>query len=215
MRRRGKDIPYSESELKWIKGNCTMPRREAHAAFCKEFGRSDVSADNFKGLCKRKGWRTGRDGRLQPGNVSWNKGKKMPYNTNSARTQFKKGHLPHNTKYLGHERISKDGFIEISIAEKNPHTGYERRYVLKHKRLWEQKHGPVPKGMCLKALDGNRMNADPDNWELIPRSVLLLMNRDPRLNYQDADPEARPAIMALAKLRHAIGSHKRRRHDTR
>lgn len=127
----------------------------------------------------------------------------MPYNANSARTQFHKGHLPHNTKYLGHERLTKDGYIEISVAERNPHTGFERRYVLKHKREWEKKNGPVPKGMCLKALDGNRLNVDPDNWELIPRTMLLLMNRDARLDYQTADPEVRPTIMAIARLRNA------------
>jgi hypothetical protein len=77
----------------------------------------------------------------------------MPYNANSAATQFKKGGVPPNAKFLGYERVSKDGYIEISINQKNPHTGYERRFVLKHKYLWETQNGPVPAGMCLKCLD--------------------------------------------------------------
>ena len=210
MSGKGKDIPYDAAELKWIEVNRTMPRREAHAAFCEKFGRSDVSFDNFRALCARKGWKTGRDGRLRPGNASWNKGKKMPYNANSARTQFKKGNLPHNTKYLGHERISKDGYIEISIEQINPHTGFERRYILKHKFLWETKNGPVPAGMCLKSKDGNRLNADPSNWVPIPRGMLALMNGFRGPNYQTAEPEVRPVIMTLAKLRHALSVRTRK-----
>jgi len=196
-------IMYSPAELAWISRTRRLSRRRAWELFIARFGRQDITVDNIKSLCTRKGWQTGRDGRFRPGQISWNKGKKMPYNANSARTQFKKGNLPHNTKYLGHERLTKDGFIEISVAEKNRHTGFERRYVLKHKHEWEKKNGPVPKGMCLKALDGNRLNADPDNWELIPRSMLLLMNRDSRLNYQTAEASIRPTILAIARLRNA------------
>lgn len=204
MSGKGRSIPYSKIELKWIYNNRAMPRSAAHAAFCGTFRRSDVSADNFKALCARKGWKTGRDGRFQTAHAPWNQGKEMPYNANCARTQFKKGNLPHNTKFLGHERISKDGYIEISVAQRNPHTGFERRYVLKHKHLWEQENGPVPAGMCLKSKDGNRSNTDPSNWVLIPRGMLTRMNGFRGPNYQTAEPEVKPVIMTLAKLCHVL-----------
>nr|WP_282576146.1 HNH endonuclease [Sinorhizobium meliloti] len=54
----------------------------------------------------------------------------------------------------------------ISIDQKNPHTGFERRYVLKHRYLWEQKNGPLPAGTRLRCLDGDRQNTDPSNWEV-------------------------------------------------
>ena len=209
MRNR-RHIHYSRAELAWISRYRRLARLRLHALFCERFNRRDVSMDNLKAFCTRMGWKTGRTGQFKPGQISWNKGKKMPYNANSARTQFKKGNLPHNTKYLGHERVSKDGYVEISVNEMNPHTGYERRYVLKHKYLWEQKYGPVPKGMCLKALDGDRQNTDPDNWELIPRGMLPLMNGFRGPNYQTAEPEVRPAILTLTKLRRAFGSRKQR-----
>jgi hypothetical protein len=199
---KGTWIRYSAEELAWIEEHRDLPRKEAHSAFLALFGRTDVALDNYIGLCKRKGWTTGRTGRFDKGSTPANKGKKMPYNANCARTQFKKGQLPHNTKYLGHERVSKDGYTEISIAETNPHTGFERRYVLKHKYLWEQAHGPVPEGMLLKCLDGNRLNTDPSNWTLVPRGALPFMNGHRGPNYNSADPEVRPTILALAKLRH-------------
>jgi hypothetical protein len=205
---KGTWLKYSDRELAWIRQHRELSRRELHAKFCNQFGRSDVSVENLKALCSRKKWNTGRDGRFVKGQVSWNKGSKMPFNANSARTQFKKGHLPHNTKYLGHERISKDGYVEVSIAQTNPHTGFERRYVLKHRLLWEKKFGPVPPGMCLKAIDGNRQNTDPDNWKLIKRSLIPLMNGHRGLNYQTSAPELRPSILALAQLRHELAVKK-------
>src|SRR4051812_31988258 len=116
---KGKRQTYTAAELAWIKDNRTLSRRELHAAFCETFNRTDISLDNIKALCTRKGWKTGRTGCFASGIVPANKGRKMPFNSNSARTQFKKGQLPHNTKYLGHERISKDGYVEISIDETN------------------------------------------------------------------------------------------------
>lgn len=198
-------IPYTVEELAWIKDHCTLTREKAHNLFCAKFTRTDVTLNNYTGLCKRNGWLTGRDGRMQTGGVSWNRGKKMPYNAASAATRFKKGHSPLNTKFAGHERIRKeDGYVEISINETNPHTGFERRYILKHKYLWEKKNGPIPKGMCLKCIDGNRQNSDPANWELIKRGVLpYLSGRWDGLVFDKAKPEIKPSIMALAKLRHA------------
>jgi len=201
---KGHHIAYSPKELAWIEQRRGLPRREAHALFCRTFGRSDVSVVNFTALCMRKGWTTGRTGCFPKGNVPFNRGQRMPYNANCARTQFKKGQLPHNTKYLGHERVNVDGYVEISIKETNPHTGYERRYVHKHKYLWEQLHGPVPAGHCLKCLDGNKRNTDPSNWECISRAVLQQLNHRARtVDYDDAPPAVKPVILTLAKLKRA------------
>lgn len=201
MSGRGHGIPYSPHELAWIKRHCALARREAHAVFCRTFNRSDISLDNFKSLCTRKGWTTGRTGCFPAGHTPFNAGKAMPCNANSAKTQFKKGRLPHNTKYLGHERVTVDGYVEISIAATNPRTGYCRRYVLKHKHLWEQQHGPVPDGHVLKNLDGNRLNTDPSNWTAIPRGLLPFLNGHRGPSYDQAAPDVKPVILTLAKLK--------------
>lgn len=176
---KGRDIPYSPKELAWIKRHGTLPRREAHARFCERFNRRDISFQNFTALCIRKHWRTGRTG------------------------QFPNGHLPHNTKWLGHERLSKEGYVELSIAETNPHTGFWRRYVLKHQYGWERQHGPVPAGHVLKCLDGNRRNTDPANWTPIPRALLPFLNGHHGPHYDQAAPAVKPAILTLAKLKRA------------
>lgn len=209
MSGKGRYIPYSPKELAWIQKQCVRPRRELHAQFCRTFRRSDVTLDHVKALCTRRKWKTGRTGCFPKGFTPHNKGKRMPYNANSARTQFKSGRLPHNTKYLGHERVTDDGYVEISVAQTNPHTGFERRYVLKHRYLWERLHGPVPAGHVLKSLDGNRLNTDPSNWIVISRGLLPFLNGRRGPNYDQAAPEVKPAILTLAKLKAARSSRVR------
>lgn len=199
---KGHRISYNSAEMKWLSDNRLMVIGDYHHAFCAAFARTDVSAINLHSLRKRKGWKTGRTGCFEKGIVPMNKGRKMPFNANSARTQFKKGNLPHNANYLWHERLSKDGYIEISVDETNPHTGFERRYVLKHRYIWEQEHGPIPEGMILKCLDGNKQNTDISNWELLPRATLPYLNGHRGFDYEAVEPELKPAVIKFAKLKH-------------
>lgn len=211
---KGRAIRYSAAELAWLERHRTLPIGDYARRFQKRFGRDDVTAQHLHALRKRKGWKTGRTGQFVKGQVSHNKGVKCApgrggRHPNARRTQFRKGNRPHNTKYAGHERVSKDGYVEISIEETNPHTGFERRYVLKHRWLWEQKNGPVPEGMCLKSLDGNKLNTDPSNWEAIPQAMLPYLNGRWGLDYQAAHPEVKPALLALAKVKHAARKARR------
>jgi len=211
---KGRAIAYTTEEMAWLEANRLLPIADFHRAFVERFGR-DVSAQNLHALRKRKGWKTGRTGHFAKGAVPINKGKKCAPGTgglhpNARRTQFKKGQEPHNTNYLGHERVSKDGYVEVSIDEVNPHTGYERRYVLKHLHEWEKVNGLVPEGHCLKCVDSNRLNTDPSNWTLIPRALLPRLGGRFGMDYDGAEPEVKPSIMAVAKLQHAVKEAKRK-----
>jgi hypothetical protein len=198
-----KSRSYSKAELAFIRRRRKQPRRKLHAEFVARFGRHDVTLQKFKALCSRKGILTGRDGRFEKGHVPWDKGKKRPFNANSARTQFKKGQLPVTTKGIGYERLNKDGYIEISVRRKNPHTGASRRFVLKHRLLWERKHGKLPAGMALKC-KGDRLNTDPSNWEAVPRALLPRLNGRYGRGYDAAPAQIQPSIMAIAKLEHRL-----------
>lgn len=203
---------YSAAELAWIKAHAGELRREAHAAFVAKFGRDDVSMSNYAALCKRNGWLTGRDGRFEKGQESWNKGKSHPARGRAAETQFKPGAVPANIKPMGDERIGKDGYIEMKVPVPNPYTGHSTRYMHKHRWLWEQANGPLPKGMALKCLDGNRQNCNPANWIAVPRALLprLAGGRWGRLSYDDAPPELKPVLLAIAKLEHGARERKTR-----
>lgn len=111
--------------------------------------------------------RNKRESHLKSGHTPFNKGKKQKeyMSTESiaktAKTRFKKGNLPHNTRYDGAERITKDGYVEIRLKK-----GVFR---LKHLHEWEKINGKLPEGHCLKCQDGNRLNTEPSNWKLITR----------------------------------------------
>lgn len=210
---RGQPIYYLPQELAWIEAHKNMLRREAHAEFCRVWERDDVSLSNYAALCKRKGWTTGRTGRFENGQAAHNKGKPMSPDVRSKclATAFKPGNLPHNHRGHGHERIdSKNGYVVMIVAEKNPWTGADTRPVHKHRYLWEQKNGPLPKGQVLKCLDGDKTNTDPSNWEAVPRSMLpFLAATKVGHHYDSAPAELKPTLMAVAKVRHATSKARR------
>jgi hypothetical protein len=200
----GRHIKFSKTEIDWLRDNAAMQIGEYHQAFCTTFNRTDMPARSLHGLRKRKKWKTGRTGHFGKGTVPVNKGKKCApgiggHHPNARRTQFKKGQMPQNTKFLGHERVNVAGYVEISVGQVNPRTGFERRYVHKHRWLWEKAHGPVPDGMVLKC-KGDKIDTDPSNWELIPRALLPRLNGRSGRGYDHAPADLKPTIMAVAKL---------------
>lgn len=208
---KGRAITYSDAELFWIHDNHTRPRREAHAEFVHLWDRADVSLSNFNSLCKRRGWMTGRTGCYTPGRTPENKGKTMPYNANSARTRFKTGERRGKAvdlyKPIGSERVSKDGYLERKIHDGLP---LQARWRAVHLIRWEAQHGPLPEAHCLKCLDGDKSNTAPENWQAIPRALLPRLNaRWSGVKYDDAAPELKPTLLAIAMLEHGARQAKR------
>jgi hypothetical protein len=216
---KGRQIAYSADELAFIQSVSTWPRAEAHAAFCQRFRRDDVTLPNFHALCKRKGWMTGRKGRFEKGAVPYNKGVpcgegKGGRHPNARRTQFKKGNRTGranlNYQPIGTERITEDGYRERKIHDGLP---MQSRWQLVQRIEWEAAHGPIPQGYALKCLDGDKLNTDPSNWEAIPRAVLARLNggrHKKRLAYDQAEPEVKPLVMAIAKIEHAADQLRKR-----
>lgn len=208
---RGRPITYSTEEMAWLEDNRLMVISEYHAAFVDRFGRDDVSAKNLHALRKRKGWKTGRKGFFVKGQAPHNKGKRCAPGTggrhpNARKTQFKRGSMNGRAKEvykpIGTERVSKDGYLERKIHDGMP---LQSRWRAVHLIRWEEANGPLPDGHCLKCLDADKSNTDPANWEAIPRALL------PRLSggrwyqpYDTFEPELRPAVLATAKLAHAV-----------
>lgn len=195
--RTGKGVirAFTPEQLQWLKENQTLPYPEAAPLFNERFGAS-LTPEQMHGVRKRYGFRTGRTGHFAKGAAPWSKGRKLGNNPGSARTQFRKGSTPHNHKGDGHEHLRTDGYVEV---RRGRGAG-----VIKHKMLWEEKHGPVPEGMVLKSIDGNKANTDPDNWTLVARGVLPLLNGiSAVVKYDPAPAELKPSILSLAKLKHA------------
>lgn len=111
-------------------------------------------------------------------------------------TWFPKGHIPGNANYDGHIRLSKDGYQEIRIRM--------GKYRLLHLVNWEKINGRLPRGHCLWCLDGNKLNTDPSNWELITRAENMRRNTVHR--YPE---EIREVIRMKAVLTRKINRHEK------
>jgi len=202
---KGRAIKYSAAELDWIKANCALPRRELLARFDVHFNRPDVTLDQIKALCTRKGWNTGRTGCFEKGQTPFNKGRKGYITPGCEKGWFKKGTRGGRAaklyKPIGTERVAKGGYLQRKVNDDMP---LQRRWRMVHIINWEAVNGPIPAGHALKCLDGNRQNTNHKNWELIPRSMLPRLAGRHSINYDTAPPELRPALMATAKLEDAI-----------
>ena len=126
-------------------------------------------------------------------------------------TSFKKGNAPPNRKPLFSERVCpKDGFILIKVPERNPYTGFPTRYKHKHVYVYEQEHGPVPEGMVVALIDGDKTNCEPENLMLISRATLLNLNQ---LGYKDMPDKLKPSVLALAKLQVKTWAKEKKQHE--
>lgn len=131
----------------------------------------NYTMQQIKGAISRYKLNTGFNGQFKKGNIPLNKGVKGVIYEGCKKTWFKKGNIPINHKLVGSERIDKDGYILIKIAEPS-------RWQLKHRFLWERKNGKIPRGYTVIFGDSNKKNFDYDNLILISRKQLLIMNKN-------------------------------------
>ncbi|MCK4739054.1 MAG: HNH endonuclease [Deltaproteobacteria bacterium] len=200
MNKRKYQGKYTSEHLAFMRDKYpSMSCRELAKAFNERFG-TTKSEMQIKSCTKRYRITSGRTGRFEKGHEPWSLGKKGFMGAN--KTSFKAGGIPHNKRRLWSERITRDGYIEISIPECNPYTGAPTRFKLKHKWLWEMEHGAVPKGSVLIFKDGNKLNCNNDNLLLVKRTELLSLNLH---KYSKAPSELKPTILALAKLESKAG----------
>ena len=210
---KGHHIRYSAEEMAWLEENRLLPIADYHAAFVAAFGRADIAAANLHSLRKRKGWKTGRTGQFVKGQEPPNKGVACApgrggRHPNSIAAQFRKGErrgvAVRLYKPIGTERISKDGYRERKIHDGLP---LQSRWRAVHLIEWEAANGPLPKGMALKCLSGDKTDCHPSNWVLVPRALLPRLaggNRHSRaVPFDDAPAELKPVLLAAAQLQHA------------
>lgn len=77
---------------------------------------------------------------------------------------FKKGGTPPNTRPIGSEKINKDGYTRIKVAEPNV-------WKLKQQVIWEQHNGKIPKGYSI-------VFANQDKTDFRIENLMLVRNKD-------------------------------------
>ncbi len=161
--------------------------REIQKLLNKKFN-LDFTLDQIKSAIGRYKLNTGFTGRFEQGSIPINKGIKGVIYEGCKKTWFKKGDEPINHRPVGSERVNVYGYTEIKVAEPN-------KWRLKHKVIWEEHNGPIPKGYVVIFGDRNKLNLDINNLIVVTNEKLLIMNRN-KLIQKDSDLTRTGVIIA-------------------
>lgn len=167
------------------------PNKELARLVNEEFG-TNFTAEQMDAYKSRNHLDSGLTGYFPKGHTSWNKGKKMSPEVyaKAAPTMFKKGTVPPNWKPVGSERISKDGYVEIKVENHKP-------FVLKHRWIWEQHNGPIPKYNRVIFLNGDKTDCRIENLACVTRQEAIEMTRHKMFS---KNPEATKTGVLVAKM---------------
>lgn len=143
----------------------------------------------------------GKKTRFTKGHTPFNKGMKMsPELYEKCKvSMFKKGNRPDNWKPDGTivERIDKTGRVYKYYKVKDSH------WILYHHKVWNDHNGSIPLKHVVVFKDGNSMNCDISNLELITMKQNVIRNSIRRF------PEEVQQIIKLnAKLKKKINGKK-------
>ena len=158
----------------------------------QKFGLS-LTEKQIKSYRRNNNLNSGLTGRFEKGRVPYNKGKKLP-NMPPNSGQFKKGNKPPKYVPVGTINYTTDGYPKEKIGEPN-------KWVLKHRKVWEEYHGPIPKGYSVCFLDRDKTNYDISNLILLSNEELARMNQN---NYFSSDPELTKLGAGITKLSRKI-----------
>lgn len=194
--KRGDRLSMTSDQVEFISAeykNLTL--NALTVALNQRFG-INKTVKQLKNFVRNHAIKSGRTGCFDKGHTSWNEGTKGLMKKN--KTSFKKGDVPGNIKPIGHERIcKKDGYIIIKTSANNPHTGYKGFYRAKHIVNWEAQNGPVPDGMILRFIDGDKTNCEPDNLEVINKSLHLRLNQN---DFTNTPNELKQTVRSISEL---------------
>lgn len=193
MRGRGKRRRWSDEEIARLrKLYPRMATRQVAAQLGRSKGSVNSAVQNL-GLKKDPDFRAAQwracgqlaaqhpnaiAARIKPGTTPPNKGLRRPgwAPGRMRETQFKPGQFPANKDpefyVLGALRVNTEGYIDMRVSFDPGAKGWR----LLHRILWEDAHGPVPAGHCLRFIDGDKLNVCLENLQLIRRGDNMRLN---------------------------------------
>lgn len=164
-------MKYTDEMKQFILDNYKGRYNQELADLFNQKFNTNITSRTIKSYKANNKLNSGLTGKFRKGQTPHNKGKKMPKEVYEKvkHTMFAKGNVPPNHRPVGSERISKDGYIEVKVAEPN-------KWRLKQRVVYEEAKGKIPEGCPIIFLDENKRNFDIDNLRCITRSELLYLN---------------------------------------
>lgn len=179
---------YTEEQQEFIKANVKGRGNTELTKLFNEHFKLSLKVSQIKGYKLNKKLSSGLTGHFPKGNVPANKGKKGVIYEGCKKTWFKKGSKPKNYRPVGSERVNVDGYTEIKVVESN-------KWKLKHRTIWEEHNGSIPKDHVIIFADGDKSNFNLDNLILVSKKQLLILNRN-KLIQNDANLTRTGVIVA-------------------
>lgn len=182
--------------------------REIADAFEREYG-IRLTRAQVKNAKARLGARSGtHGGRFEPGHVPANKGRTwdemgIPEESRERMraTQFKRGNLPWTTRPVGVERVTRDGYTEVHVAQHRSEKANDQ-WVLKHRLVWEEANGRrLRTDEVVLFADGNKANFDPENLVAVTNAENIGLYR---IGRPYADRETLMDALKIVRLQSAI-----------
>lgn len=168
-------MKWTEKEEKYLRENHlikTVPE------MCADLGRTESSINARRAKLELKRPESIKQemqarGYFKKGVIPFNKGVKGVHM--SPDTEFKKGHEPKNTKYNGcvtlreHRRTGMS-YLFIRIEKNN--------WKMLHHYNWEKVYGKIPKGHLIRFVNGNTLDCNIENLELVSQADNARRNAD-------------------------------------
>lgn len=200
-------VKYTQEMIEFLKKWYVKKSiKELTILFNKHFN-LDLTEQNLKSTLSRYKIHSGRTGYFVKGHQPYNKGMKWDdYMSKESQAKCRKtcfdskgtNNSNHKELPIGAETVSKDGYILVKVSEPKGNKGHPF-LAYKHRLIYEQVHGPIPKGYNVIFADGNIRNFDIDNLILVSNNELLQMNKH-NLYYKGCS-EATKCGVLIAKIK--------------
>ena len=203
-----KKFKFNEEHKAFVKENVVgRTERELMEEFNKKFNTS-LNFIQIRSFKARLNLYNGLNGQFKKGHIPPNAGKKTPNEVKEKlkSNYFKKGHIPKNSVPIGTERIQNNKYIQIKVTNGKG----VKNWITKHQYIYEQHHGPIPKGHCVIFADGNIRNFELNNLVLVSQKELFYLNKH-HLIYNDC--ELTKTGLLIAKINIAINEKEKRNED--
>lgn len=158
---------FTKDQLQFIRNNSNGKLASELTAELNKRFKTSITVGQVRSAKKNHKITSGLSKIWAVGHIPWNKGTTGLAKPN--RTSFKKGNKPHNYLPVGSEVIDSDGYHKVKIKDPNI-------WEFKHRIVYEEQLGKIPKGHKIIFLDQDRSNLSLDNLHLIDSSGLLIMN---------------------------------------
>lgn len=181
---------WTDEEKEYLKSIVNDYTGEDIAKLMSDKFNYDFDVTQIRSAIARYKLRIGIETKFQKGNIPWNKGTKGKGICKPNKGSFKKGHEAFlNSKPLYSEIVDEHGYIRVKVAE--------RKWVLKHRLIYEQHHGKIEEGYRVMFADTDKTNFDIDNLILVNAREIFIANKN---KFIKEDAELTKAGVNCAKL---------------